>query len=469
MVKIYIDWNGYDNIKNINNPLYKCMPIQKIKINEKFAYLRYIILKILEKGFFFSPRIINLIKRFFVFNLTLLSKIFFLRKIIFKFFSFLPPRFLWIIKSENDEFDNHKSKYKKRLLIMRPDHIGDFIYSIPSFIYVKDKFKNYSIELLVSEQNASLAESLKLFDVIYAASLTSTNPKKKLLPSTEEYVNLSSKLGKFEIVIDFRFDQDMFGLYSFLDAKKKYTVSQAISISDSNEFNITNSFGLNSRHTFLTGNFVQKSMAEAVFDFVNFVSQIENLNSDLELQYKKFVLRSSAIVKKMFKGKDLKNDYIVIAPEAGLDIKVWPKSKIINLISLILKSHKLSHLKIVILGKNKEFLLQGEKIIDLRGNTTLHEAIGIVKKSKFFIGFDSGLSHVAGLSAVQSIIIFNGSTSSEKWSPINVKNNVSLFQPDILCSPCYLPSWSRCHNDRMCSKIINENQILEALIGKISK
>src|SRR5438876_8889458 len=55
---------------------------------------------------------------------------------------------------------------RRRLLVLKLDHLGDFIIAMPAMQALRDHFPNDEITLVCGSWNRSLAESTGLFDAI---------------------------------------------------------------------------------------------------------------------------------------------------------------------------------------------------------------------------------------------------------------------------------------------------------------
>ncbi|MCL2705942.1 MAG: hypothetical protein FWE72_07015, partial [Spirochaetaceae bacterium] len=72
---------------------------------------------------------------------------------------------------------------------------------------------------------------------------------------------------------------------------------------------------------------------------------------------------------------------------------------------------------------------------DLRGKTTILEAIKIIKDSEYVISADSAFMHIASVVGTSVITIF-GPTAPERLIPPG-PGKCQIIKKDIFCSPCY--------------------------------
>lgn len=137
-------------------------------------------------------------------------------------------------------------------------------------------------------------------------------------------------------------------------------------------------------------------------------------------------------------------DYAVLALDTSNNKKEWDIDNFLK-VSYFLSKYGLS---VVLLGVKKSYgeyyekYAKNIKYINLIGKTTVDEAINIIGGSKFYIGGDTGLSHIAAAVSVQGIVIFPNSKLEEPWQPSSVirmrpkSDKIIVVQPDLPLAPC---------------------------------
>lgn len=75
-----------------------------------------------------------------------------------------------------------------------------------------------------------------------------------------------------------------------------------------------------------------------------------------------------------------------------------------------------------------------------------------IQKAKYYVGFDSGISHLASYIGLKSLIIF-GPSDKEVFAPLG--ENTKIFSLDVSCSPC-----KEFCEERYC---LNDKNILKAI------
>jgi len=94
-------------------------------------------------------------------------------------------------------------------------------------------------------------------------------------------------------------------------------------------------------------------------------------------------------------------------------------------------------------------------VMDLTGQTTLRQAIGLIARCRLFVTNDSGLMHVAAALGAPVVAIF-GSTDPVRTGPLG--RNCRVVKSDLPCSPCLEP---HCPQKRDCMEQISVDEVYE--------
>ena len=157
---------------------------------------------------------------------------------------------------------------------------------------------------------------------------------------------------------------------------------------------------------------------------------------------------------------------IILHPGSGSKKKVWPLDRFLNL-AHTLQDHLGSKVLIILgpaEGPEVQRTFEGMRSIEfiMAKGLTLLQLASVMEGCWFFIGNDSGVSHMAAALGLPTIAIF-GPTDRRVWSPKGKKTFV--VQREIPCSPCPQERFFRC-KDFECLRGIEMGEVLEGL-GKI--
>lgn len=113
-------------------------------------------------------------------------------------------------------------------------------------------------------------------------------------------------------------------------------------------------------------------------------------------------------------------------------------------------------------GLNNEPAIKGT--VDLRGKTTVREAIALVKHSKAFVGVVSAFAHITAAVGKPAVVLFGPSTPVI-WG---YEENINIYK-DLRCAPCIDTLGGKtCPYDKKCMGKISVREV-EKTIKKITE
>ncbi|MBI4711329.1 MAG: glycosyltransferase family 9 protein [Candidatus Omnitrophica bacterium] len=124
---------------------------------------------------------------------------------------------------------------------------------------------------------------------------------------------------------------------------------------------------------------------------------------------------------------------------SGYPSKRWPFE---NFRALIQQIDREALAQIVLIGTEAEkdstpdLKLNSERLVDLRGKTTLQDLPVLLDVCDVFIGNDSGPAHIAAAQGLEVILLASGTNDIRLWHPWTEQLN--LLQYEVPCSPCGL-------------------------------
>jgi ADP-heptose:LPS heptosyltransferase len=154
---------------------------------------------------------------------------------------------------------------------------------------------------------------------------------------------------------------------------------------------------------------------------------------------------------------------IILHPGSGSKKKVWPLDRFLNLARTL--QDRLRSKVLVVLGPAegpevwKAFETMGpDGPMTVKGLTLL-QLSSVMEGCWFFIGNDSGISHMAAALGLPTLAIF-GPTDRKVWSPRGKKAFVVCR--DVHCSPCPQERFIQC-KDFECLRAIEMSEVLGGL------
>jgi ADP-heptose:LPS heptosyltransferase len=113
------------------------------------------------------------------------------------------------------------------------------------------------------------------------------------------------------------------------------------------------------------------------------------------------------------------------------------------------------------LGNKSEPQVAGT--IDWRGQTSLREALCLIKYGSSFVGVDSCFSHATNAFNLPGVVLF-GDSSPIYWGH---SNNINIYKA-VRCSPCYYHlAPAACPYDHACMNLIEVEEVRLALLRQL--
>ena len=136
------------------------------------------------------------------------------------------------------------------------------------------------------------------------------------------------------------------------------------------------------------------------------------------------------------------------------DRKLWPHWP--ELIDVLTQQGR----PVAILGSDADRAVQIPNGMDLRGQLTLRQAAGVLKRADRVIAIDNGLAHMAAALGAPTTVLF-GFTSPIKNRPIGP--NVTVLTAGLPCRPCQMTAREQTCEEAVCMERIGAADVLEAL------
>ena len=187
-------------------------------------------------------------------------------------------------------------------------------------------------------------------------------------------------------------------------------------------------------------------------------------------------------------SKKLKNlhvdSFLIFHPSAQYNYKIYPTKKRNKLLSLLEKLN----ISIIVTGgisetdlKIRDSIPKSENIINLIGETSIEEYIGLSHLSMGYIGMDTLNMHIAASQNKKVFAIF-GPTNLRMWSPwsnismscaekdrvINEYDNITIFQADLPCVACGRAGCNDQHDESLCLDHIDPELVYEKVLNFIN-
>jgi ADP-heptose:LPS heptosyltransferase/GT2 family glycosyltransferase len=338
----------------------------------------------------------------------------------------------------------------RRILVVKLDHIGDFVTAIPAMRRLKELFPAATLHVLASRAARTLAAMESCIDGYIEFEFFHARSGLGQRELTEQDLqDLRERLlpYEFDLAVDLRRHTDTrqvlrytgarllagcdhAGAFSYLDfaleweedvplVRKRTHVSDAL-------INLIDAIG-------------------TAFD----TRRIElTLSADQRAKGLDFLTRSA---RQLFA-----KPVVAVQPGVGNAVRQWPPGHFAALIDLLVRR---SHVNVVLIGGPDEQELADEvmaevgerdEVLSLVGKTALGDLPVLLAACALYVGNNTGPKHIAAGLGVPTIGIHSGVVDAVEWGPLG-KRAIAL-QRNMFCSPCYWVAPSDCPRDLACMK-----------------
>ncbi len=315
-----------------------------------------------------------------------------------------------------------------RILVIRGGAIGDFILTIPAIRLLRDQLPDAHIEILGYPAITELAKESGIADAVrsieYAGLANFFNPSTVLDPDLMDY------FASFNLVVSYLFDPDGFFAGNLERAGVK---------------------------TLLTGPFRPEDSDPALPAAIQLAKPLERFalfleTGEMTLDYGRTV--TSPLPRSESKCR------IAIHPGSGSPSKNWSFESWVEVLSHL--HRRIESVEIVVTHGEAEHEVIGEFLALLEkadlpfeslSGRSLAELGAFFGEIDFYLGHDSGISHLAASAGAEGLLLF-GPTNPDVWSPVSprmrnlVAGGVSLGSITVEDVLEELESWSSSQPNR---------------------
>ena len=306
----------------------------------------------------------------------------------------------------------------KRILVLRPDRLGDIILTLPVVRNLKESFPEANITYLCTQYTSEILKSYSLIsDLIIYNSFKEYNGYHMILNLAKEF-----RRGNFDLAIHLlpKFSLALatylaqikytvgtgFRWYSFLFTQRQYE-HRKYNLYHEGEYNLhlLNKIGIDS--TYHSDSYSYFKFSESLVD------------------------STQKIIKEKFNGRP----FIIIHPGSGGSSIDWP---VMNFIKLIKILNDYGKYEVVVTGVETEkdilvpFFQTNINFIDLVGSVDLNELAILIANAHLFISNSTGPLHLAVAMGTKVLGFYPNSPTlgPGRWGPIGYPTS-SYLTPEL--------------------------------------
>jgi glycosyltransferase involved in cell wall biosynthesis/ADP-heptose:LPS heptosyltransferase len=334
-----------------------------------------------------------------------------------------------------------------RILLLKLDHIGDFVMTLDAFRLIRDTWPRADITLLCAPWNKSIAEQSGFFDRIesfdfYPETTTNYDGDAVIKRGLTEFASL--KLGKYDLAVDLRYFPDNRVLLSHTDAEYRAGYEAAgvaldLALPPGSEREMVAHIG---------GRTLALAAAVAwTFGTPPGGGRDAMLNGRSPVRH-------------------FKDGVIVgISPGIRNALRSWGRERFAELARLLCAQG----FRIVLIGSSADrpdtqFIaasLPKADVVDTAGTLPIADIPPVFAGLDLFIGGETGTTHMAAQMGVPTLCIHSGVTNVDSWRPVGP--HVVTLRGNVFCSPCFLDRIEECRWGKQCMDIPPSRVAAEAI------
>ena len=350
----------------------------------------------------------------------------------------------------------HKEEIE-RILVVKLDHIGDFVTALAPIRRLKRIFPNARLTVLAgpaSRAFISLEPSIDEFIPFAFFHARSQLGERELDKSDYDALAQQLRPYRFDLAVDLRKHPSTRDVL-------KYTGARFLAGFDhSGQYpNLDIALDWDGDRT------LQRKRSHVVDDLIGLVDAIGHAtdNDRAVIQPDPVPMPLSEMPEEVQALFD--RPVVAIHPGAGNITKQWPETHFSALMDLLIERNGVN---IMLVGgpdevEVAETLLRNgrhpDRMATMAGKTKLADLPRLLKNCALYIGNDSGPKHIAGAVGIATIGIHSGVVDPVEWGPIGV--NAVALRRNMNCSPCYLAKAEDCPRSLACLRFLEPNLVYE--------
>lgn len=302
----------------------------------------------------------------------------------------------------------------RRILVVQLADIGDMVTGTPALAALREAQPDAHIALLTSTHAAHVVDPT-LVDAIIPFDRQQFNSSKAFF--TPANLRRIFALGHYDTVVYFHHFTLRLGTLKFALIALATRAGQRIGLQNSNDWFLTDSIP--------DEGFGQRHQAQYWLDLVAL------LGADSSWRPFQVAVAESALV-------PVHRPTVVIHAGSGgySRARRWEPAKFAAVAAALQAEYDA---QIVLVGgpdddSEQVQVAMDQPLLDLTGQTTLAELVGVIRQADLFIGADSGVMHLAAAAGTPIVAIF-GPSNHDAWGPWSAAP-VTVVRSGVLCSPC---------------------------------
>lgn len=338
-----------------------------------------------------------------------------------------------------------------RILILKLDHIGDFIVAMPAMEHLRERFPTAHMTLVCGSWSQDWAAQIGLFDdILVFDGMKRTGPIWTGFAPEHHAAFDALELGRFDLAVDLRHDPDTRPLLAKVAASH--------------------------RAGFCAPAAQGGGSLDLALPDVEHVAIAEGTGRPLPAE-QRLMLLASAVANGFARPRHLAQclvsgaapaitprPYAIIAPGAGAAIREWKLDRLVA-VGVFVQTH--FDLDLVIIGTAPQReaadafaqALPPGRVHNAIG-VTLAQLPGLMQAARLYIGYDTGPTHLAAALGVPTVSVMSSIPDRDVWRILG--DRVRVVRGSTACSPCHLMEVAQCPHNVVCLDVIGTQDVIAA-------
>jgi ADP-heptose:LPS heptosyltransferase len=345
----------------------------------------------------------------------------------------------------------------RSILVLKVDHIGDFILSLDALLRLREAFPDATLDFACGPWNVDLARSTGLFDNVYTIPFFNARPDQPQ-PAFDPSFLAELDGMRWDLAIDLRADADTRLLLRHIAAQWKMGFE---SPGNDDFMTMTMPHGITG-----AASSVAMNQSLVILRLVNTIIAVFHRPDDVRALLCNQVAAACDIDLSAATGRHLVGCNL----SSGRFVKDWPLARFKTLIAWLAVE---LDCVVVLLGDGMQTAKAEEvvtfcgspHVISAVGRTSLREAIGIIARCSIYIGNDTGLTHIAARLQIPAVALMPGIDPTAVFAPLS--RTMTILSAPTSCSPCHISHFRDCVGDHACMLNISEQAVRRAVLDQL--
>lgn len=321
----------------------------------------------------------------------------------------------------------------KRILVVKLDHMGDFILAIPAIMKLRARYPYAKIDALVGSWNVAAAHNIGVFERVHILDFFSKSSADAPAAFDGRLRAAIGQMEEYDLAIDLRRQQDTRSILLLVPARSYagYAVGDR-SIDCRMDVSLSSVPDV----PFQTTELNRMSIAQQMLRLVD--SLPADVNDYISLPQRQLC------------RPEFVSGSVAVFPKAGNNVKEWGDENFEALIGLLATDADVSMVNVYTadhIDAERYGKLAGAKIHVL-DNLPYAELVNSLSSNTVCVANNSFGAHLAALLGVLVVGIYAGHETVTEWAP--VFGCVRVIYTPVKCSPCHIARREDCGHDFQC-------------------